>query len=443
MKKNLKLFIMSFVLMFLLIIKVNAVEVSDEVTLKSCIETTGNTCKLSNDIVLNSDLIIEKNITITLDLNGHSITPISTLSLNRGLISIIHGGTLIVNDSVGTGKIAAGPNVYSAVSVTKKGNVDITKTATLIVNGGTLEGNTAGINGSGNADRINTSITINGGTVKGTSTDSLGIFHPQDGYLEVNGGTISGTTGIEMRAGTLVVNGGTIQGTGTTFSVEPNGSGSTTKGVGIAIAQHTTDKKIDVTISGGIIKGYKSLNESNPQKNSNVEEDIALNIEGGTFETINGGTVAVESENLKEFVSGGTFSSNVDLTYLVTDIKMKEVNGSFVANNYYLIYIDEDIKNGTVTAVEKAYSGDLVKLDIKPDKGYKVSKIEILDHLDRSVEVKDTSFTMPASPVMIKVTFEKEEAVPNTGDGIITFIVISLISLMAAGFSVNKLRKNV
>lgn len=442
MKRSLKVFTLVFALMFGLIIKVNALDVTNESTLKSCIETTGNTCKLTSDVVLNSDLIIEKDIEITLDLNGHSITPVSTLSLSRGLISIIHGGTLIVNDSVGTGKIDAGENIYSAISVTKKGNVDISKTATLIVNGGTLKGNTAGINGSGNADRVNTSITINGGTIKGTSSDSLGIFHPQDGYLEINGGTISGTTGIEMRAGTLVVTGGVIEGNGTTFSVTPNGSGSTTKGVGIAIAQHTTDKKIDVTITGGTIKGYKALNESNPQGNSNVEEDIALNIEGGTFEAINGGTVAVESENLKEFVSGGTFNSNVDSTYLVTDIKVEKLNGSFVAKNYYLIYVDEDIKNGTVTAVEKAYSGDLVKLDIKPDKGYKVSKIEVLDHLDRSIEVKDNSFTMPTSPVMIKVTFEKEEVVPNTGDGIITFIIIGLISLIATGYAVNKLRKN-
>ena len=49
---------------------------------------------------------------------------------------------------------------------------------------------------------------------------------------------------------------------------------------------------------------------------------------------------------------------------------------------------------------------------------------------------------MPTSPVMIKVAFEKEEAVPNTGDGVITFIVIGLISLIATGYAVNKLRKN-
>ena len=88
---------------------------------------------------------------------------------------------------------------------------------------------------------------------------------------------------------------------------------------------------------------------------------------------------------------------------------------------------------------------DLIFVHISLKKrGYydKVAKIEVLDHLDRSIEVKDNSFTMPTSPVMVKVTFEKDEKVPETGDSIITFIIISLICLLTSITAINKLRKN-
>ena len=444
MKSGLKLFVLSFILMFALVVKVNAEEINitDGALLEICVLTSGNVCKLSNDIVLVNSIEVGKQITI--DLNGFDIAAADTMT-DDSLIIVLHGGTLTIKGNGSVSATNANSNARIAVKMSKGGNTtEFIKDnpATLILESGTLEGTSFGISGNGNPDRVNTDVIINDGVINGGST---GIYHPQSGCLTIHGGTITGKTGIEMRAGILSIDGGTITGTAMPDTSIGNGNGSTTEGVGIAISQHTTKLPVEVNVTGGTIKGYKALVQVNTLDNATKEdlEKIALNIEDGTFETINGGTVAVESENVTEFISGGTFSSGVEKEYLVTDIKLEEQeDGSFVAKNYYLIFIDEDIKNGSVTSVEKAYSGDVVELNIKPDAGYKVSKITVMDHLDREIEVTDNSFTMPNSPVMVKVNFIQDEKVPNTADNVLIFVIIAIIGLIGTCLTVNRLRKN-
>ena len=114
--------------------------------------------------------------------------------------------------------------------------------------------------------------------------------------MAVNGGSVEGETGIEIRSGVLEVNGGSISGTGTPIEVEPNGNGSTSSGAGIAIAQHTTKLPIEVSVNGGSVSGFSALYESNPQKNDKGSlEQIEIDVLGGTFEAINGGTSPVYS----------------------------------------------------------------------------------------------------------------------------------------------------
>ena len=133
------------------------------------------------------------------------------------------------------------------------------------------------------------------------------------GYADwvIEDAVVTGGTGMEIRAGTLVVNDGEINGTSTPTSVLPNGNGSTTDGAGIAVAQHTTELPIDVTINGGTITGFSAVYQSNPQGNEEAAiKKVTLSITGGTFATSNGGENAVYSENCTGFITGGTFSSN-------------------------------------------------------------------------------------------------------------------------------------
>ena len=262
----------------------------------------GQTIELLKNCDVTSQLEIAAGVTATIDLAGYKIEYTGSTTLTSGVILVHNGASLTINDSSdpSAGSIVSGDKAYAAVALTKLGD-DASNPATLVVNGGALTGYYYGI--TGNGSRNNTDITINGGTITGTV--GIAIYHPQVGTLTVNDGSLTGVdAAIEMRAGTLVINDGTFTATATVFSCDPNGSGSTTSGAAIAIAQHTTKKDINVTINGGTFNGVKALNESNPQVNDPAPQ-VTMAVTAGTF------TGEVTTVDVNNFISGGTFDHEV------------------------------------------------------------------------------------------------------------------------------------
>ena len=334
MKKT-KYLIIALMLMFGVTYNVKAL------TDVECITGEGkNTCVLSEDIEVTESLRVQGDI--VLDLNGHVIKPANNVTITGGVVGILRGGKLTIKDSVGNGKITSldSGNVYGAVQLTMPGESATGSVATLVVESGILEGYYYAV--VGNGTRHNTSITINGGTLSAIKDDGTGIYHPQDGTLVVNGGTITGGTGIEIRSGSLTVNGGVIEGTAIPVSVTPNGNGTTTTGAGIAIAQHTTLKDINVKVKDGTIKGYSALYESNPQNNSDITNQVKIAITGGNFEAINGGEAVVYSEDITDFVVRGTFNKELDAEYISDSADIKQVDGKYVIGLDNSTAIDED-----------------------------------------------------------------------------------------------------
>lgn len=299
-------------------------KITDENSFEECLRSASN-CQLENNL----DFKSQKEIThdTTIDLNGHSIMADSSLQLKSGLVVINRGAKLTIEDSKGNGKISTGPdgNVWAAIQLIYDVGGD--ELAELVVNGGTIEGYYYGIVGNGKLH--NTKVTINGGTIKGLNKeDSVGIYQPQQGDLIINGGTVSGGTGIEIRSGNLTVNNGNISGIAPEFIKMVNTSGTTTNGVGIAVAQHTTKNPIKVTIHNGNIQGQYALYEWNPHNNSQADLDkINMHIYGGNFTGLAQGVHTVYSQNFKNFISGGTF--NTDVTeYLTSAAKSFEQTSS-------------------------------------------------------------------------------------------------------------------
>ena len=247
----------------------------------------------------------------------------------------------------------------SAVSVWGKGaEVNVSGTAKLESYAFPIVGN--GTHNSGDyGDNSGTKITISGGTL--TSAMGPAIYHPQYGELTVTGGTLTGeSSGIEIRAGVLTVSGGTITGNGTPIETRPNGSGATTYGAGIAIAQHTTMLPITVNISDGTVNGYSALYQSNPQNNPQEAVDkVSIAVTGGTFNAINGGTVAVYSENKTGFISGGTFSS--DPVEYISDISRVEQNSEGMYNVFSkpLIMNEAELKDAAISGGEAILGVDI------------------------------------------------------------------------------------
>lgn len=313
--------------------------------------TNEDTLTLLKNTSVASSISIDKNITIDLKGNNISLPEDSKRDLfvlNSGAdLTIKSSGNANGTVSVPTTNMGSVVNLQSNSTFTLEsgklvgdytvfaGKVTGTK---IIVNGGSIEGK-YGITAYGTGTLNDVAITVKDGEIKSTQSQSaiatngsddmggvnltinggriisennLAVYLPGiNGKTTVTNGTITGKTAIELRAGDLIVSGGSIAGTGHPVSVNPNGSGSTTDGVGISVAQHTTKRNTSLTISGGTISGFSAIYESNPQKNGT--EDLAkvtLNITGGNFAAINGGTLSVYSEDKTGFISGGYFTTD-------------------------------------------------------------------------------------------------------------------------------------
>ena len=87
------------------------------------------------------------------------------------------------------------------IDSTEYGITVIGEGAALVLNGGNINARYSAV--SGNGTMSGTEITVNGGELN--STESAGIYHPQNGKLMLNGGTITGLTGVQMCAGSLEI----------------------------------------------------------------------------------------------------------------------------------------------------------------------------------------------------------------------------------------------
>lgn len=400
--KKFKLFLL---LLFVTVIPVSVLAVEETKVenlkdLKACVKESG-ICKLGTNVVLDEVLEVGKEVTI--DLNNYSISPKAEGYAEDSVITVVRNGKLTVKDSGTKGIIDAG-KVAVGIKITKKGENDATNPATLVVDGGTIKGSSFAV--SGNGYRHNTSITINGGVLEGKTA----IFHPQNGTLIVNGGTLIGSnTGIELRSGTLTVNGGTIVGNGNPFEQEKNGSGTTTIGAGVAVVQHTTALVASATINGGTIKGYRSVVQNNVQENK--EEAVAkvsLTINNGNFEVINNGDSVVFSDNIVEFITGGTYSAGFNAKYLKDNYMLRKIGEKHVVGLAHTVTLSE-VKNGNVVISEKEdlVAGETVTITTNPSEGYELYLVKVVTADNKVIEVKDGKFIMPDSNVIVTVEFSK------------------------------------
>lgn len=241
-----------------------------------------------------------------IDLNGHKLSYAGTSTIQGGFILVNHSSSLTITDSSSekTGEINSGENAYGAIQIGS--STSSATPAVLTIDGGNIIGKNFAISGNGTCH--NTEITINGGILKATNSEgNLAIYHPQDGKLTINGGELEGqNSAIELRSGTLVINNGKLTAKSTSYSLAPNGSGSTTVGAAVAIAQHTTKLPINVEIKGGTLVGYNGVDVSNPQ-NNNDAANVKVTISGGT---INASRNGVQAGYGTVDITGGTITAS-------------------------------------------------------------------------------------------------------------------------------------
>ena len=269
---------------------VEAAKIDTEAELREAVKK-GGTVKLEDEIELTETLTIEAGNTVTLDLNGYTIS--QTKEQTEGYQMILNDGTLTIDDSVGGGKIS--------YTDTGNGGEYISDTiynrATLIINDGTIENlssDTVASNGYPHAVDTysgirDTSVEINGGTIYCAEYSAIRMFcvsATNKADLEINdGATIKGA--VDMQNGTkdaalgsLTINGGTFETTANVNNIRfANWNGGATE-YGI-----TADIK-DGTFDGGITTAYVPAA-------ANWDKKI---ITGGTF---------AKHEELGEFLADG------------------------------------------------------------------------------------------------------------------------------------------
>ena len=250
----------------------------------------------------------------------------STLSLgivtgSKGSV-VMKGGTLEVpeygiyttNDDTGAYVSMQGGLIKADYGICSIGN-GTEHSAKVEVSGGEIRAGIFGFGANGSNGNGGVDFVMTGGTITSVAEDAPALYLPAYySTATITGGTITGGTGIEIRAGELSVSGDArISGVGPLES-NPNGSGSTSSGAGIAVAQHATKQPINVTLSGnakGV--GTVALHESNPQKNdSEAIEQVKIAVTGGALETsAPDAAQAVYSEDCTGFVTGGVFNTEL------------------------------------------------------------------------------------------------------------------------------------
>ena len=319
---------------------------------------SGSVIKLGENITPDERFTL-KNKTLTLDLNGKSITPGDNLFSSGGIIRIEGGCDITINDSSEdmSGTIDAttnrqddngDPAVWLPVFIFPGEG----ETSSLTINGGRFIGPEYSVSGNGRygADAT-TDITINGGYFE--ATEATAIYQPQSGVLTITGGEIVGNdTAVEIRSGELVITGGKFTARTTSIAVTANGNGTTTEGAAIAIAQHTTDIPVNVTISGGEFNGCASVYQSDP--NNMDASDVTIIITGGSFNATNGGDNAVVSLDKEKFISGGIFSTKPEDKYIAEGFASEKTDAGWSVEAYSgrSIYSEDDFERQSIASID-------------------------------------------------------------------------------------------
>lgn len=282
--------------------------------------STKSTIKMLKNEMLSEQIIIGDEQDIILNLNGKALTAKPNWNFNSGLIAIHHGGSLTVEGPGEIYGVSPGGCVFCGIALTvDKTDNDNSKPAKLIVNGGHITGQCYGISGNGsNAGRGNTECTINGGLIEASSIitgeDNCGYYQPQfNSKMTFNDGVIRGRSAIEIRSGDFTMNGGIAEAYG--FANEcmiKNNNGPTSKGVALAIAQHSTKQPINVIINDGVFIGEHPFYEGNPMGNDELSiASVQVDIQGGSFRPVGQVGEVFYSEDLTQFIHGGDFPATL------------------------------------------------------------------------------------------------------------------------------------
>lgn len=249
------------------------------------------------------------------NLESGTLTNSSTASGTSNVVVRVEGGNA-TTPAASTANIKGG-------KIESKGTPVFVRDpgATVNVSGGELKGSgLACIAGNGTKGQGGTTINVSGGTLTAkpynATSAACGIYHPNEGTLNITGGTINvtGGVGVLMRGGKMTMTGGEINATG---------DATRTGSVG------DTNQKIGVS---GVIFDRDANYPAVATTSIKIDGEAKVNGAKEAVELINTNNVADAKSAFK--LQGGTYSS--DVTALLDENSKAEKQGeNYVVTTYY------------------------------------------------------------------------------------------------------------
>lgn len=194
--------------------------------------------------------------------------------------------------------------------------------ATVNVSGGELVGSgLACIAGNGTKGQGGTTINVSGGTLTANAADeasaACGIYHPNEGTLNITGGTINVADGVGvlMRGGKMTMTGGEINATGDD-ATRTGSVGDTNQKIGVSGVIFDRDANYPYAASTSI----------------KIDDDAKVSGAKAAVELINDNNVADAKSAFK--LKGGTYSSDVTALLDENSVAVKQ-GENYVVTTYY------------------------------------------------------------------------------------------------------------
>lgn len=295
------------------------------------------------------------------NLESGTLTNSSTNPKTQYVVVRVEGGTAAT-------PVASTANIKGGKIETKGTPVVVFDPgATVNVSGGELKGSgLACIAGIGNKGQGGTTINVRGGTLTANAADkasaACGIYHPNEGTLNITGGTINVADGVGvlMRGGEMTMTGGEINATGDATRTGTVGDNNNNIGVSGVIFDRDANYPAVATTK---IK---------------IDGDAKVNGAKEAVELINTKGVADAKEAIQ--LLGGTY--NKDVTALLDEGSVaEEKDGVYVVTTYYA-QVGETKYATLQEAADAATAGQTVTLihdvDMTPLNGNRILRgIEI------------------------------------------------------------------
>lgn len=394
MKKSLSLFTLAFALMFAITVKVSAL-IQTQADLQDCIDTASTaadkkvTCEVNSYINLESTIEIKGGVevTISLDKTGGALEITADDTVDP--LFKVTDGKLIID---GAGRITGNVDVFYLLGNTSGGT---TKAELVIGKDIEVVSNTSNV------------VYLKG---NGAKVDVYGdLVSNSTGYAVIQG------NGSEGNGGTVIniYEGASVKSPQNTAIYHPQSGELNVLGGEITGTTGIEMRAGKLTVKGGTIIGTAVPTTTKENGNGSTTDGVGIAIVQHTTElelsaTVSGGTV----KGYTAFYHNNTENNGDEAAAKVT---LNITGGTFEATNGGENAIYSDAKEDFIEGGE--FVGAVDEKFVSEDLETKV--IDGVTYIGESIPEN-----------------------PNTGDNVVAFILIGLMSLVAFGYVSNKLRKN-